>query len=544
MLTLRPYQQEAVDAAVDFLINKSGHQTLQLPTASGKTIIMSEIAKRCYDLAPNYTMIFVTDVTALIGQGEKELKEQWPTADTSVFSASYDSKDHTGQLVFCGIQSVYDKAYLFKDVSVIFIDEIDRASLDKKSMYYKFYQGIKQNNPYVRIVGLTATPWKTTSGTIEGTWICDKISYKIPMETLFKEGFLCPLITPKTSMTADTSNLKTGANGDFDEHEMQLLMDDEALVKAALDDASVHGADRNSCLIFASGVDHAEHIKKIFNDRDERCEVIIGETDSEERRKIVAEFRDFKFKYLVSVGTLTTGFNVKSADMLIILRATQSSKLWLQILGRGLRTHESKVDTLVLDYGGNVERFGDITKIQPPPTKEMKAKAKQSPFKQCFNCGEMIRFLEPSCPKCFVEFGREGSGVNHGAEASTEEIASIERDIRVVPVDRVSFRKHYSHRSKESTFRVTYHRGMEEISDYFDFETSVAWKRNRACKWWYAAVNEEIAGHCPKHLDTALNEAKAFGLKEVESIEVDYTGVKKSSGGNLYGHKILKINYK
>jgi DNA repair protein RadD len=116
MLTPRPYQTAAVEAAIDYLINDTGNQCIQVPTAGGKSLIQAEIAKRAHDLAPDYKMLFMTDVTALIGQNEAELKAQWPSAKTSIYSASYDSKNASGDCIFAGIQSVctirFTKAFL------------------------------------------------------------------------------------------------------------------------------------------------------------------------------------------------------------------------------------------------------------------------------------------------------------------------------------------------------------------------------------------------------------------------------------------------
>lgn len=95
-------------------------------------------------MAPNYTQIFLTDVTALIGQNRDELLEQWHDADATVYSASYGKKNHKGKLVFCGIQSIYKQANLFSDVAVVYIDEAHRASLAEKGMYKKFIDDLKK----------------------------------------------------------------------------------------------------------------------------------------------------------------------------------------------------------------------------------------------------------------------------------------------------------------------------------------------------------------------------------------------------------------
>jgi len=538
MLIPRKYQQEAIDAAIDYLFESDGHQTLWLPTASGKAMIQAEIAKRVYDIAPSQQMICLTDVTALVEQNRLEMLGQWPEAKTSIYSASYGSKNHKGEVVFCGIQSVYNKANLFNNVSVIFIDEIHRASLSEGGMYKKFYDGIKKNNPYVRIIGLTGTPWKLLTGTIEGTWICDEITYKIEMNTLFKEGFLCPIITPEVSTHVSFDKVKIGSNGEYNEAALAELMDDDYLINAALDDAMKYAADRNSGLIFACNITHAEHIKAALERRGEVSEVIIGDTETQDRTKIIERFKNHKLRWLISVGTLTTGFNARNADLLIMMRATQSSSLWLQILGRVLRTHPSKSNAMVLDYGASIDRFGQIDKIGPPPTKEEKKQAKKTPFKICSNdqCQKTVGYLEKSCPFCLTEFGGI-STPNHGTQASTEDLTTHKQKIDEFNVSNVAYAKHVT-KEGEVSLRVSYVSGISLIHDYLHFE-GANWKRIQACRWWEQHAADDVRTHCPKHIDTAIAELNVYGLKPVSKIFVDVTTAKRSPSGDLFGHKIV-----
>ena len=507
------------------------------------TIIQAEIAKRIYDIAPQHQILCITDVTALIKQNRDELLEQWAHAKTSIYSASYNQKDHSGEIVFAGIQSVYKHAHLFKNVSVVFVDEQHRASLEEGSMYHKFWTKIKEMNPTARMIGLTGSPWKM-DGPLEGTWLCDKITYEIKMETLFKEGFLCPIVPPpeKLSATADLSGVKINRKGEFDEHEMQIAMDDNYLTKCAINDAMKYSKGRSSCLIFASGVEHAYHVKEEFASRGERAEVITGDTKKEERERIVKDFREFRLKWLISIGTLTTGFNAKNADMAIILRATQSSSLWLQIVGRLLRTHESKNDALLLDYGQNVERFGRIDRIIPPPSKEEKAKARKQPFKECWNCGALVPTLDKWCGSCDVEFKTERSP-NHGTEASKNSVVEDFRQIddrEVVSIDFQNYSARTKGRQGNKSVRISYFMSDGDvIHEYFDFETGEAWKRRKACDWWYMFSSDEVVDNCPTYNQVAIGELKAYGIKKPAKLRIDYSKVIEKNG-NRYGHKILE----
>ena len=528
MLTPFYYQQECIDATIDCLMNTDLNPCLKIPTAGGKSLIQAEIARRVFDMAPNYTQIFLTDVTALIGQNRDELLEQWHDADATVYSASYGKKNHKGKLVFCGIQSIYKQANLFSDVAVVYIDEAHRASLAEKGMYKKFIDDLKKNNPKVRIVTLSATPWKLLTGTIEGTWICDEIIYEIQMKTLFEKGFLCPIVTPEVSAHVSFDKVKIGSSGEYNEAALAELMDDDYLINAALDDAMKYAADRNSGLIFACNIAHAEHIQSALKRRGEVAEVIIGDTETKDRTEIIGRFKNHKLRWLISVGTLTTGFNAKNADLLIMMRATQSSSLWLQILGRVLRTHPSKANAMVLDYGGNIDRFGQIDKIGPPPTKEEKKQAKKTPFKICSNdqCQKTVGYLEKSCPFCLTEFGGV-STPNHGTQASTDDLTTHKQKVDEFIVSNVVYTKHVT-KEGEVSLKVSYVSGISLIHDYLHFE-GANWKRIQACRWWEKHAADDIRTHCPKHIDTAIAELNAYGLKPVNKIFVDVTTAKKNA---------------
>ena len=103
-------------------------------------------------------------------------------------------------------------------------------------------------------------------------------------------------------------------------------------------------------MIFSSSVRHAEEIMSYLPKEDAR--VVLGDTDIKDRDQIVEDFKNKKFKYLVNVSVLTTGFDAPHVDVIAILRPTESNSLYQQIIGRGLRLSPDKKDCYVLDYTG------------------------------------------------------------------------------------------------------------------------------------------------------------------------------------------------
>jgi DNA repair protein RadD len=108
--------------------------------------------------------------------------------------------------------------------------------------------------------------------------------------------------------------------------------------------------NRKGVMIFSSNVRHAEEIMTYLPEKDSR--LVLGDTELHTRNDIVEDFKKKKFKYLVNVSVLTTGFDAPHVDVIAILRPTESNSLYQQIVGRGLRLSEGKNDCFILDYTG------------------------------------------------------------------------------------------------------------------------------------------------------------------------------------------------
>lgn len=238
-LTPRWYQQEAIDETINYLRNTSGNGIIQVPTAGGKSLIQAEICRKALSIAPNHKILCLTHITKLISQNYEELKGQYEESSAGIYSATYKKKDSKSSIIFAGIQSIYKKAHIFGPVSLILVDECQAVPTKDEGMYLTLFEELKKHNPYVRIIGLSASPWKL-NGPLVGEGIFDDIFYKIEIKTLLDEGFLSRLITPKTSAHVDSSKIKTSNSGEFNEKALQEIMDDDYLTDAAIDDALTH----------------------------------------------------------------------------------------------------------------------------------------------------------------------------------------------------------------------------------------------------------------------------------------------------------------
>jgi DNA repair protein RadD len=237
-----------------------------------------------------------------------------------------------------------------------------------------------------------------------------RIVYEAKTGTLISQGYLCPITTKAAVAEVETGNVPIRGD-DFSEDESQKAFMAGDNVSAACMEILDKCHDRHSILIFASGVFHAESIARTIETMtSERVGVVTGETLAIERSSIMSDFRNMKLRFVVNVGVMTKGTNIKCIDAVAILRMSMSPGLIAQMAGRGLRLHESKRDCLILDFGQNFKRFGPIDD-ENFGRSEGKGRAgvaaENGRGKRCPSCELDVSPSTVVCPECNFIFPRE-----------------------------------------------------------------------------------------------------------------------------------------
>ena len=528
MLTPRWYQQDAINAVIEYFTNGSkGNPLLKLPTGSGKSLVQAEFIRQICTAFPTQRILCLAHVKELIGQNHEELLGQWPAADAGIYSAGLGKKQLRNQITFAGIQSVCKKAAQVGHVDLIFIDECHLVNNQAIGNYRRFIDDLKKINPYLKVIGLTATPWRTDNGSLtdgDGS-IFNRVVYEVPLTTLIEEGSLCNVRTVETHTDADFTKLKVGSSGDFTAKSIHDAIESMDNTKHAIDEACKLGEGRNSWLVFACSIEHAENAAQCLKDNGISCAVLTGKTPKKERAQLIEDFKNFKYKALVSVSCLTTGFNAKNADYMICLRPTQSSSLWVQMVGRVMRTHQTKVDGLLADYGGNVERHGPIEDIQPPKKQQGTARKKTCP-----ECGNKCSASAKNCKECNYAFSRvcpncdkstpmsEATCTNCGHEFFSERLVAIAetaaKGLDVVSakntmpdwieVTGVTARRHMGRNGKPDSLRIDYSCGLTSYPEWLGIESSGGF-RGKAERHYRDAgldapitITEALSGEIPR----------------------------------------------
>lgn len=526
-MNLRPYQQEAVNAVYDYLRKRDGNPCVVIPTAGGKTPIMATICTDAVNLWDGRVMV-LAHVKELLEQTAGTLKAIAPDLDIGVYSAGLNRRDTEHKIIAAGIQSVYKRACDLGAFDLIIIDEAHSIPPDGEGRYRSFLKDALVVNPNLRLIGLTATPFRMTSGIICGPDnLLTDICYEVGVRELIVQGYLCPLKSKAARQKADTSQLHL-RGGEFVQSEIEDLMDEDALVSSACTEIIEHTASRKSVLIFAAGVQHAKHIQKLLEQRS-KCEVglVTGDTPAGERAELLARFKGQTvkadifgaikppLKYLVNVNVLTTGFDAPNIDCVVLLRPTNSPGLYYQMVGRGFRLHPSKSDCLVLDFAGNILRHGPVDALQIHGRSNGSGDA---PAKECPTCHAVIHAAYSVCPECGFEFPAP-ERQRHEHQASTAGILSGQIEDTAYQVRSTRYYVHTKRNAEPGTpptLRVDYEIGLYLRKSEWVCLEHTGYARAKAEKWWQARSNEPV----PMTVEYALELIEAGALAETTEITV------------------------
>jgi DNA repair protein RadD len=515
-ITLRPYQREAVEAVYEHLRTRDDNPCVVIPTAGGKTPVMAAI---CRDAVARWDgrVLILAHVKELLEQAVDKLHalahDLWHRI--GVYSAGLERRDRDHPIIVAGIQSVYRRAKELGRFDLVLIDEAHMVPPDGEGMYRMFLADAKTINPNVRLIGLTATPFRMTTGTICAPEnLLNKVCYEVSVRELIVQGYLCPLVAKGTREDLDTSGLHVRA-GEFVADEVEALMDQAARVEAACAEIVEQTRERKSVLVFASGVQHARHVAEKLARMGGQVATVFGETPSDERARTIADFRAGRLKFLVNVGVLTHGFDAPNIDCVALLRPTNSPGLYYQCCGRGFRLHPGKANCLILDYGGNVLRHGPVDDLR---IKEPGKGTGVAPAKKCPECLALIAAGYATCPQCGYAFPPP-ERQEHDTQASTAAVLSGKVTVETCPVQEVAYSVHVKRDAPEDhprSMRVEYRIGFSRWqSEWVCFEHT-GYARHKAEAWWRRRSDLPV----PDSAETAVYFAQRGALAPTKSITV------------------------
>jgi DNA repair protein RadD len=526
MICLRPYQQEAVDAVYRHLRQRDDNPCIVLPTGTGKAHCLAQIATDAVERWSGRVLI-LAHVKELLQQNAEKVSLHAPELDVGIYSAGLNRRDTDHAVIVAGIQSVYKKACELGKFDLVIVDEAHLIPPDGEGMYRQFLSEAMVVNPHLRVIGLTATPYRLKGGEIcQPENILNHVCYEAGIKEMIVQGYLCKLKSRGGRAKANLDGLHI-RGGEFIASEMEAAMDTQSLVSSACAEIVELTRNRKSVLIFTTSVEHCQHVAAEISQRSgTECGVVTGDTPSGQRAELLARFKgeqvkdglfgDVKppLKYLANVNVLTTGFDATNVDCVVLLRPTASVGLYVQMVGRGTRLHQGKDDCVILDYGGNVLRHGPVDAVVVSDKTPGNGDA---PAKECPNCHALIHAAYRNCPECNHEFPPPQTELE--STASGEGILSGEITDTDYDVTDVAFSVHTKRGADETapkTMRIEYQVGWNQWISEWVCPEHTGWARQKFEKWW----RERSMCPPPKNAHEAVVLAEEGALAKTKSITV------------------------
>lgn len=403
-IELREYQSRALSMLYAwFEKNTTGHPVLNMPGGSGKSVVIASLAKDAMQNWPDTRILMLVHSKELILQNADKLRKLWPGAPLGIYSASVGKRDLSEPITYAGIGSVAKRAKEIGHIDLCIIDEVHAVSTAESGIYRKLIADLLEINPAMRIVGLSASPYRLGHGLItEGpTAIFSEILEPVSIEELVFKTHLVPLRSKITKHKLETEGLHK-RQGEYIASEMEAKFNTDDHNSAVVQEIIEKANNRNHWLIFCSGVAHSEAVAECFRSAGIAAESLDATHSKPERERKLADFESGKMRAICSVGILTTGYDFPALDCIAFLRSTMSPGLYLQMAVRGMRPYPGKTDCLVLDFAGVVETHGPITAVQPP--KKGGDGDGEAPVKVCDDCGELVHISAKVCPSCGAPF--------------------------------------------------------------------------------------------------------------------------------------------
>lgn len=383
LIRARDYQYDAVEALWKYFSERTGNPIVAMPGGTGKSVVIALWCALVLSYYSGQRIQVLTHVQELIEQNHKRMMEVWPQAPAGVYSAGLGRKELGAPILFAGIQSLIRVMETVPVPDLIMIDECHLLSPDENSRYQKYITYMKERNPFLKVIGLSATPFRRGQGMLTDgglfTDICIDMTDTASFNWFIDQGYLTPLIPRPMNTQIDMTDVHM-SNGDYNVNELETAV--EKIAYGAVHEGMMWAADRKKILAFCAGKNNAEHVADYLNAHGRKATFVHDGITAAQRRDRIEGYRAGEYDAMTNNNILTTGFDDAEIDCIFILRKTVSVVLWIQMLCRGdrplyhpsytrdmLDTRENRLaaifyggkpNCLVLDFARNTPVLGPI----------------------------------------------------------------------------------------------------------------------------------------------------------------------------------------
>lgn len=358
MITLRPYQEEAIAA---LHASSARTQLVALPTGTGKTVVFSELVRR-----RGGTALILAHRDELLTQAAAKLRTVAPELAMTIGVVQGPQDDTHAPVVLASVQTLAGQTRLPRlptEFTTVIVDEAHHATAQT---YRRILDHV---NASPLVVGFTATPERHDKSQLREVF--SELAYARSLEEMIREGYLCDLRALR--ITLDQLDLRKvkKSRGDFQAEDLGRALEEAHAVEHTVAAYQQHAAGRRTVAFFptvALAHEAAEH----FQAAGITAAAVDGTTDRDVRRQILADLSTGTTDVVCNVGVLTEGFDEPTLECILIAAPTRSRIKYAQMVGRGTRLSPGKSDCLILDLAGvsddlTLQSVGLLFNLRKPP---------------------------------------------------------------------------------------------------------------------------------------------------------------------------------
>lgn len=312
---------------------------VQMPTGTGKTVVLAELVKRLKMKNEGLKILIVAHRRELVGQIKATIKRM-----------KMDSRNITVET----IQTISRRIDALDFIpSLVVIDEAHHALAKTYKMMWDAW-------PDARFLGLTATPCRLNGKGFTDLFDVLLQSWDIP--TFIKEKWLSTYDFVSIKSDGVTQRLidslqKRGADGDYQNKEMDMLLNKRPSIERLYQSFEEYGKDRKG-IVYAINISHAKKIMELYQEHGIKAVAIDSKTPAAERQADIEAFKNGDIQVLVNVDIFSEGFDCPDVEFVQLARPTLSLAKYLQMVGRGLRVAKGKKNCVIIDNVGLYRVFG------------------------------------------------------------------------------------------------------------------------------------------------------------------------------------------
>jgi len=546
---LRPYQITALNR-VHADLQTEKHVLLQAIMGAGKTVMVCRLINR-YFFETDRNFLILAHKEELVKQFHKTFREKTdvPDNEIGIACAGISNKVQIKKRIVIATRDTFiNQLSKYQYCSMLVVDECHAISMDKKeSRYYQIISDLQSKNEQLRILGTTATPFRMGLGFCYGNRnagevLFPRLNHCIKYEELKEKGFLMPL----EGLAANTNALQKDIdgvkrNGDFVLEQLQDVMTKQIHLETAVEEIREHCQEFNRICVFCVGIDHAEALKDLLGDE---CTTVHSKLTPIEREKNMRDWQEGRKRIITSINILVEGFDFPPLDCLVMARHTLSPGLYLQAVGRVIRTHPSKKRAFLLDLTDNTARFGtDLDNIKVKIPKKVSAEALKKFEKECPECNCWMHVARIECPDCGYIYPPTEREIEIATERPDLQSVKFEPEPPMVcDIFDVKFKRHKK-KGKPDSMRVEYHdeNPYQSLlaSEWVCLEHG-GFASQKASEWWDKMTTGEDP--VPKTVDEALDRIEdEFIYPEKVVLQVDKNGFDKVLDHIFYDEDIERL---